>query len=203
MVSVVDGAQYNKDSNTFLFKGLKIDNPHLLPSRPYGVFADASLLESTEGLEKFRKELISDMIDGTLALYKCVLCEYLKGIKSVHKIRNFDPIKVLPQMKEDALLTFGEETFGWMARNIPNVMFLRSFTHILYIQNTPAALSDSLQFRDPMFKYYDMRDYMPEGNPDDWFYVPWMGEKLSEKGMKAYAEAVGKVIKSRLPALAD
>lgn len=63
----------------------------------------------------------------------------------------------------------------------------------LHVRNT---LSDKLTEREPAFEYIDIRDYAPAGNPENWFYVPWMGEKLSPAGMEMYSQSVARALKA-------
>ncbi len=195
-LSVFEGARYTPAAGDQVSASLK--DPNIVASRPYGVLATDDL-DDEAALLALKDRVVSDMIDGAIDHYGCVTCALITGIRSVHELRNFDPIEASPKADPESLMKFGKETFGWMARNIPNVQFLRSFAYADYTQKTPAKLADMLAERDPRFTFVDMRNHMPDGDPKTWFHIPWMGEKFSEAGMRAYAEAVAKVVKTSMP----
>ncbi|MBO6518516.1 MAG: hypothetical protein JJ900_16645 [Rhodospirillales bacterium] len=143
LVSIMEGANGGNIPEGRIFTGLTLADPYVLPSRPYGVFAAKMTLENTDILNQFQARVVHDMVEGSLSVNKCMICSYVTGwgkLPSTHNIRNFDPITGMPQADETNLLNYGEKTFGWMARNIPNIVFLKSFSHGQYVARTQYTL---------------------------------------------------------------
>ena len=176
-----------------------LTDPFLLPSRPYGFFVDKDLLSNDAELKLLKHKVVSEMVEGAINYYGCMMCmKFNNKLETVHNLRNFDPVESHPLAKEEELLKFGRETFGWMATNIPSVIFIRSFSYPQLLDKTDAKIAKKLSESLDHFQFYDARNYMPAGNAASWFYTPWMGEKLSAEGMKAYAKAVFDILQGHL-----
>lgn len=187
----------------------KISDPYVVPSRPYGTVVPTQLLNDETALETLRQEVVFDMIEGALNYYNCLVCKWVSGksIKSVHELRNFDVIQLSPGASEEELIEHGKTTFGWMARNIPNSIFLRnpSLPQFNTDEKTrdfgkTMTLSYKMSAADSSFQFVNMNDLLSFRDKAQLLpltLAPFMGEKWSDKGMKVYGQMVGDLLINR------
>jgi hypothetical protein len=172
-----------------------------VPSRPYGMFAPESFIFDRAAVLRMQRQMVDDMIRPLAPKQWVLLKEFLKTFKIPHirvaEIRNFDPPKATP-IDEKKLVAFGVKNFGWIARNIPDVVIVHNPSYGDIVTRTPYKLTDAMMAQDPAIKVVDARRLIPEGTGRtelrSWVLYPFMTEKWSQKGMEAYAGMMERVV---------
>jgi len=190
---------------------IDIQNPNVIVSRPYGFIAKESKSPisatfDSDAVYKLQKKIVNDQIIGASPRFGYFLTSYLFDKKSqglrVSKIRNFDYIQQAASNEAD-IVDFGLKNFGWLKKNIPNVILTHTF-HV-YEMDKEFRYTNLMMEKDPSIKVEDMRNYIPKDlNTEDlkgWFHVPHMSEKFNDKGHLEYAKMIALMIckKNLLP----
>ena len=158
-----------------------LEDPFIVPSRPYGLFLDKTIIDDDKTINELKAKIVDEMIKGAIKFYKCILCNYLLGnLKSVHGLRNFDVDKQtnLPPLDRKILIKFGSEKFNWLIEIIPNIYFFINFSYPNLVNNTPVDFADDLKRVNKNFDYIDMRKYFSTNDLKKSFYLPWMVKNL-------------------------
>ncbi len=192
---------------------IELKNPNVIVSRPYGFIAKESKSPisatfDSDAVHRLQKKVVNDQIIGASPRFGYFLTSYLfdkqkeyQGLR-VSNIRNFDHIHQASSNEVD-IVDFGLKHFGWLTKNIPNVILTHTF-HIYEIDKE-FKYTNLMMKKDPSIKVEDMRNHIPKDlNSEDlkgWFHVPHMSEKFNDKGHLEYAKMVALMIckKNLLP----
>ena len=193
-------------------KEINLANENVIASRPYGIFSDGAptpidVISDSQLIKKVQRKLVEDQITASMPAFGTFTLNKIGITKStvlpVSQVRNFDA--VAPATIQDDIITaeFGVKVFGWMRRNIPNVMFIHNF-HAGEIA-TDFRHTRKMNELDPNIQVIDMRNYLQTNISKEelssWYMIPHMGEKFSDKGHLAYANLVANMLcdKEKLP----
>ena len=173
-----------------------------IPSRPYGMFAPESVVLDPIAVSDIQRRVVEDMIAAVEPDFGSAALSALRDLRPIElplvsEVRNFDPSPSAPIDKQ-RLVEFGVKSFGWMVRNIPNVMLVHTFNYPEAAQRSPYEFTAAMMAADPEIKVKDARDLIPpETSPEElasWFMTPFMAEKLTQKGHYVYASMMAELV---------
>lgn len=174
--------------------GTSFEDPRVIASRPYGFHTTGwGVLSDRAKVLAIQKQVVRDMIKGTIRRLRPLAGKPNPPMVAVY--RDFDRQLPVP-VDENALVEFGVQTFGWLARNVPNLLLTHNFN--LYERRTEWTLTQRMVARDPAIKVVDMRTYAPPDATDEalepWYWIPHMGEKWSNLGHRAMGEMMARAV---------
>ena len=177
---------------------MSIADPDAIPARPYGFLVSPEFILQPEKIKNLQNRVVADMISGSTPCFGCLTWHKLigNGFPSVAQLRDFDPPQSQQNISTDSLVKFGSEKFGFLIKNVPNPLIIHNFHYGELKQEF--TLTEKMKEFNKGIKVIDMRTRIPPGISDEtlrsWYLIPFMGEKWSDSGHKAYAKLVSNLV---------
>ena len=177
---------------------LSIADSYAIPSRPYGFLVSPEFINSIDKIESLQKQVVNDMIAGGTPCFLCLTWYKLKGVRypTVAQNRDLDSPQNQPQILINDVVAYGSNQFSWLISNIPNLLIIHNFHYGELKQDF--SLTDKMKELNPIIDTIDMRKKIPKETSDEtlrsWYLIPFMGEKWSDLGHKAYSKLVSEVV---------
>lgn len=193
-----DDAAYTKTAQIVGSQVTSYRDPAAIPSRPYGFFSTRAFMSDPKKVAALQAQVVKDMIAGAEPGWAYQRWLQNRPIAIKVEDRNFDRLPSAP-VDRDKLVEFGVANFGWLARNVPNVLITHNFN---YAERTdPFALTAAMTSKDPQIKVIDLRPRVAPDTSDaelrSWYVVPAMTEKWTDKGHTVLGKMMADLVMER------